>query len=166
MDNVRNEDVGLPYKTHWKMPWNATIRSANLRLEEQLDQDGRKALFDPTSPTRVEPGSIIMVEQISSRTRPRKMVFSGVLINVRWRGVGSTFVIRNFVLGTGVEVMYPVYSPMITNIKVLKRVNGTSTRKVNRFMGEPQTSLKPNYSEADRLASKEIHKQKLIARQK
>ncbi|KAI8617115.1 translation protein SH3-like domain-containing protein, partial [Chytriomyces sp. MP71] len=84
--------------------------------------DNRTALFARDSPDAIEPGSIVLVEQISSRSSPRKLAFAGILLAVNRRGLLSTITVRNYVLGTGVEVVYPVYSPMVTRIKVLKRV--------------------------------------------
>ncbi len=34
--------------------------------------------------------------------------------------LGSTFILRNIINGTGVEIMYELYSPAIKEIKVLK----------------------------------------------
>ncbi|KAI9342806.1 hypothetical protein BDR26DRAFT_793217, partial [Obelidium mucronatum] len=98
------------------------LRSLDAELCARHDADARTALFARGSPERIEPGSIVLVEQLSSRSAPRKLAFAGVLLNVKRRGILSTITVRNYVLGTGVEVVYPIYSPMVSRIKVLKPV--------------------------------------------
>lgn len=65
-------------------------------------------------------GAVVVVEQVSSRTQPRKQLFSGVVVSKREKGLASSFTLRGYVLKTGVEIMYNVYSPMVT--KVLIRI--------------------------------------------
>ena len=88
------------------------------------DFDNRSELFRKGGPDEVEPGSILLIEQIASRSRPRKQVFAGVVIAIRRKGIATNIVLRNYVLGTGVEMEFYIYSPMVTRIKVLKRITG------------------------------------------
>ncbi|KAJ3238974.1 hypothetical protein HDU81_006789 [Chytriomyces hyalinus] len=112
----------MPADPRASMYGHRLLRSIDADLRKRHDTDNRTALFTKGSPEAIEPGSIILVEQISSRSSPRKLAFAGVLLNVKRRGVLSSITVRNYVLGTGVEVVYPIYSPMVTRIKVLKRV--------------------------------------------
>ncbi|KAJ3043923.1 hypothetical protein HDV00_003963 [Rhizophlyctis rosea] len=92
---------------------------------ERHDFDGRRPLFlNNRSPDFVQPGSIVLVEQLASRSRPRKQVFAGVVLGYKNTGIMRKIVLRNYVLGTGVEMEFPVFSPMVRRIKVLKRVSG------------------------------------------
>ncbi|KAJ3033841.1 hypothetical protein HDU99_010772, partial [Rhizoclosmatium hyalinum] len=99
------------------------LAAVDADLRQRHDFDARTALFEKDSPDAIEPGSVVLVEQLSSRSSPRKLAFAGVLLNVKRRGILSTITVRNYVLGTGVEVVYPIYSPMVSRIKVLKRVS-------------------------------------------
>lgn len=47
--------------------------------------------------------------------------FEGVVIERRGKGVSSTFTARKFSYGEGVERTFPIHSPSIENIKVLKK---------------------------------------------
>ncbi|KAI9208213.1 translation protein SH3-like domain-containing protein [Polychytrium aggregatum] len=100
------------------------MRSIEHENRDRYDLDGRGELFDRNSPHSVEPGSVLLVEQVTSRSRPKTQVFAGILIAIRRKGIRTTFVLRNYVLGTGVEMTFPLYSPMVKRIKVLKGVRG------------------------------------------
>ena len=46
--------------------------------------------------------------------------FVGICIAVNNNKLGSTFILRNFIDGQGIEMMYETYSPLIQKIEVLK----------------------------------------------
>lgn len=72
-------------------------------------------LFSRTHPNRLRPGMILTVTQVHAPT-----TFSGVLISMRRRGPDSSFVLRNVVQRTGVELQFFVNSPHLKDIKVLR----------------------------------------------
>ena len=51
----------------------------------------------------------------------RVQAFEGVVIALRKKGLGSTFTVRKVSFGYGVERIFPLYSPIIENIQVVKR---------------------------------------------
>jgi ribosomal protein L19 len=91
---------------------------------EQIGRMGlraRQALLDRRQPDHLAPGCTVQVQTLSSKTSKRRSAFSGVCIAVRRKGIASNFVVRNQVLDEGVEVTFPLYSPLITSIRVLRR---------------------------------------------
>jgi large subunit ribosomal protein L19 len=78
-----------------------------------------KTLFSRRNPRRVLPGSILTVTLEHAPT-----VFTGVLIAVRRRGPDTSFVLRNVVQRTGVEVQFFVGSPHLKEVRVDKRASG------------------------------------------
>ncbi|TPX63246.1 hypothetical protein SpCBS45565_g06769 [Spizellomyces sp. 'palustris'] len=119
-------DLQISYDPRGHYMGRRLIRSIDVELRSRLDPDNRAELFRKGSPTAVEPGSVLLIEQVSSRSRPRTQVFAGVLIAVRRKGVMTNIVVRNYVLGTGVELVLPIFSPSVKRIKVLKRVTGVT----------------------------------------
>ncbi|KAJ3119444.1 hypothetical protein HK100_000317 [Physocladia obscura] len=122
------DDPELPADPRAKLYGHRLLRAVDkdLRaraLPEDHAADNRVALFAKGGPEAVEPGSVLLVEQLSSRSSPRKLAFAGVLLNINRRGILSSFTLRNYVLGSAVELVFPIYSPMVSRIKVLKRVN-------------------------------------------
>ena len=81
-------------------------------------------LFSRTHPERVYPGSILTVNLAHAPT-----TFSGVLISVRRRGPDTSFVLRNVVQRTGVEMQFFVNSPHVKEIIVVSRNNKKKNRK-------------------------------------
>ena len=52
--------------------------------------------------------------------------FSGVLVSIRRRGVDTSFVLRNIISRTGVEMQFFVNSPHLKDIKVVSRPAGNA----------------------------------------
>ena len=64
--------------------------------------------------------------------KSRIQVFQGVVIARRGSGVGETFIVRKMSAGVGVERTFPVNSPSIASIEVLK--HGKVRRKKIYFL--------------------------------
>ncbi|MBF0621531.1 MAG: 50S ribosomal protein L19 [Magnetococcales bacterium] len=54
-------------------------------------------------------------------TRERVQIFEGVCIARRNHGLGSTFTVRKISMGEGVERNFPLYSPRLDQIEVVRR---------------------------------------------
>jgi large subunit ribosomal protein L19 len=55
------------------------------------------------------------------KEKERIQVFEGVVIGMRGRGVQSSFVVRKISFGVGVERIFPLHSPSIEKIKLVKK---------------------------------------------
>ena len=53
--------------------------------------------------------------------RSRVQVFQGVCIRIQGSGVGRTFTVRKVSFGVGVERTFPLHTPTVTKIEVVKR---------------------------------------------
>lgn len=55
------------------------------------------------------------------KEKERIQVFEGVVIGMRGRGLQSSFVVRKVSFGIGVERVFPLHSPTVDKIKIVKR---------------------------------------------
>lgn len=106
-------------------------------VKETLPNARRKAvvdrLFGRNSPQRVTMGSVLTVQQEHAPTQ-----FTGVLMDIRRRGPATSFLLRNIVQRTGVEVRFFVYSPHIKDIKINSRARGTRRAKLYYLRDSPE----------------------------
>src|ERR671935_422987 len=68
------------------------------------------------------PGDTLRVNvRVKEGDKERVQAFEGVCIARRGSGVSETFTVRKISNGVGVERIFPVHSPMIADITVLRR---------------------------------------------
>ncbi len=68
------------------------------------------------------PGDTIKVHvRVVEGNRSRIQVFEGVVIGRRGGGLRETFTVRKVSFGVGVERTFPVHSPVIDRIEVVRR---------------------------------------------
>lgn len=81
-----------------------------------VDMEARKNLD-------IRPGDTVRVwQKIEEKGKYRLQAFEGlVLARKHGTEAGGTFTVRRVTSGVGVEKVYPLYSPMIDRVEVLKR---------------------------------------------
>ncbi|MGC6485453.1 MAG: 50S ribosomal protein L19 [Candidatus Puniceispirillales bacterium] len=68
------------------------------------------------------PGDTLRVDvKVVEGTRERIQAFEGVCIGRKSAGVNSSFTVRKISYGEGVERIFPLYSPRVAGIKVMRR---------------------------------------------
>lgn len=66
-------------------------------------------------------GSTVRVDvKIKEGEKERIQAFEGVIIAINGKGVGETFTVRKISNGVGVERTFPIHSPVIDKITVLR----------------------------------------------
>jgi len=69
-----------------------------------------------------QPGDTLLVNvKIVEGERSRVQAYEGVCIGRAGSGINENFTVRKISYGEGVERVFPVYSPMIDSVKVLRR---------------------------------------------
>jgi large subunit ribosomal protein L19 len=70
---------------------------------------------------RFRPGDTVRVHvKIKEGEKYRIQVFEGVVIAQKNNGISSTFTVRKVSLGYGIERIFPVHSPIIEKMEVVK----------------------------------------------
>ncbi len=68
------------------------------------------------------PGDTVKVHvKVVEGARERTQVFEGVVIGRKGSGLKETFTVRRVTYGIGVERIFPVHSPVVDRIEVVKR---------------------------------------------
>jgi large subunit ribosomal protein L19 len=68
------------------------------------------------------PGDTVVVNvKVAEGERTRVQAYEGVCIARSGQGLNENFTVRKISYGEGVERVFPVYSPMIDSVKVVRR---------------------------------------------
>ncbi len=88
----------------------ATAKTSNVNIEERKAQD-------------IRPGDVVKVHQkIQEKGKTRIQIFEGmVLARKHGTEAGGTLTVRRVSNGYGVEKIFPLYSPLIDKVEVVRR---------------------------------------------
>ena len=68
------------------------------------------------------PGDTVRVDvKIKEGTRERVQAFQGIVLKRQGEGIKETFTVRRLAYGVSMERTFPVHSPKVVGIEVLKR---------------------------------------------
>ena len=68
------------------------------------------------------PGDTVVVEvRVKEGDRERVQAYEGVCIGRAGAGLNENFTVRKISYGEGVERVFPLYSPMVDSIKVIRK---------------------------------------------
>ena len=105
--------------------WRAATRYEGVKtmnLIETLEREAIDALTAEKSIPEFRPGDTLKVGvKVIEGERHRVQNFEGVCIARSNKGVGSSFTVRKISFGEGVERVFPLYSPTIDSIEVVRR---------------------------------------------
>ena len=85
-----------------------------------IDRIERKTLGERDFDFNVGDTVRIMVRVVEGN-KEREQAFQGVVIKRRGGGAGESFTVRKISSGIGVERVFPLYSPNIKSVKVIRR---------------------------------------------
>jgi len=89
---------------------------------EKLEQDQVAKLTEGRSLPEFSPGDTLRVNvKVVEGTRERLQAFEGVCIARKNRGLNSSFTVRKISYNEGVERIFPLYSPRIDSIELVRR---------------------------------------------
>jgi large subunit ribosomal protein L19 len=88
---------------------------------ETIDRDNATKLAASRAVPEFGPGDTVKVSiKVVEGERERIQAFEGVCIARKSAGVNSSFTLRKISYGEGVERIFPLYSPRITAIEVMR----------------------------------------------
>ena len=112
---------------------------AERATEARKQKDGENFVEVP----KFKPGdTVIVAVRVVEGEKERIQNFKGIIISRRGDGINQTFLVRKISNGVGVERIFPLFSPMIQSIKVLREgkvrraklyyLRGMSDRKIRQ----------------------------------
>lgn len=91
-----------------------------MNIIDQLEQEQIAEVNRPVP--EFSPGDTLRVNvRVVEGNRERTQAFEGVCIARRNRGVNSSFTVRKISYGEGVERVFPLHSPRVESIEVVRR---------------------------------------------
>ncbi len=118
----------------------------------------------------IRPGDTVRISQkIKEKGKEKIQAFEGLVIAKKHgKGISTTVTIRKIISGIGVEKIFPIHSPIIEKIEILKRTKvkraklyylrkakGKKARLKRKELAEAIVWKKPAESPSDNQASKE-----------
>lgn len=89
----------------------------NLNLVEEITRSQLKE-----ERPNIRPGYTVRVDvRIQEGNKSRIQAFEGVVIRVKGHGISETFTVRKISSGVGVERTFPLNSPLVEKIAVLRK---------------------------------------------
>jgi large subunit ribosomal protein L19 len=91
-----------------------------MNLIQELEQEQMTKLGKTIPP--FEPGDTVLVNvKVVEGERSRIQAYEGVCIGRSGSGINENFTVRKISYGEGVERVFPLYSPLVDSIKVVRR---------------------------------------------
>lgn len=89
---------------------------------EQLEKEQIEQATSDRPVPAFSPGDTLRINvKVIEGSRERIQAFEGVCIGRKNRGINSSFTVRKISYGEGVERVFPLYSPRIDSIEVVRR---------------------------------------------
>ena len=93
-----------------------------MNIIEQLEHEQIKARTAKGEAPTFAPGDTLRVHvKVVEGERVRTQVFEGVCIGRKNAGLNSAFTVRKISYGEGVERVFPLYSPLVDKVEVVRR---------------------------------------------
>lgn len=92
------------------------------KIIQELEAEQMAAVKAQRELPEFSPGDTVRVNvKVTEGTRTRVQAYEGVCIARKGGGVNESFTVRKISYGEGVERVFPIYSPMIDSLEVVRR---------------------------------------------
>ena len=93
-----------------------------MNIIEQLEQEQMAEVAEKRQIPEFSPGDTLRVNvRVTEGTRTRVQAYEGLCIARSGGGLNESFTVRKISYGEGVERVFPIYSPMIDSVDVVRR---------------------------------------------
>ncbi|MEM7215909.1 MAG: 50S ribosomal protein L19 [Pseudomonadota bacterium] len=93
-----------------------------MNIIEQLEAEETSRIAEKRELPEFEPGDTLRVQvRVTEGQRTRVQAYEGVCIARSGGGLNESFTVRKISYGEGVERVFPVYSPLVEGVEVVRR---------------------------------------------
>ncbi|WP_420393774.1 50S ribosomal protein L19 [Acuticoccus sp.] len=93
-----------------------------MNIIDELNREEMAAIAAKRTLPDFQPGDTVRVNvRVTEGTRTRVQAYEGVCIARSGGGLNENFTVRKLSYGEGVERVFPVYSPMLESVEVVRR---------------------------------------------
>ena len=93
-----------------------------MNIIEQLEAEQAQAIEEKRKLPPFSPGDTVRVlVRVTEGTRTRVQAYEGVCIARKGAGLNESFTVRKISYGEGVERVFPMYSPLVEGVEVVRR---------------------------------------------
>ena len=122
-------------------------------LIQELEAEAIGALSEGKNVPEFRPGDTLRVGvRVVEGERTRVQNFEGVCIARSNRGINSNFTVRKLSFGEGVERVFPLYSPNVDSIEVVRR---GAVRRAKLYYLRGRTGKRARIAERKQTVSQE-----------
>ena len=136
---------------------NPAGREENMNLIQTLEREQMNAVRGGRKLPVFRPGDTVKVnvkvvdvsydeKTKQQKTRERLQAFEGVCIGRSGAGLNESFTVRKISYGEGVERVFPIHSPLVDSVEVVRR--GKSARIAERQRGLTEAESAPASEES------------------
>lgn len=107
---------------HWRAAAARDGTRTTMNIIDELNREQMAAIEDKRALPDFQPGDTVRVNvRVTEGTRTRVQAYEGVCIARSGAGLNENFTVRKLSYGEGVERVFPVYSPMVEGVEVVRR---------------------------------------------
>ncbi len=93
-----------------------------MNIIDEIDALQKAKIEEKRKLPEFQPGDTVRVSvRVTEGTRTRVQAYEGVCIARKGGGLNETFTVRKISYGEGVERVFPVYTPLIESVEVVRR---------------------------------------------
>ena len=124
-----------------------------MNIIEQLEKEQVAVVAAQRAVPDFGPGDTVIVNvKVKEGERSRVQAYEGVCIARSGGGLNENFTVRKISYGEGVERVFPIYSPMIDSIKVVRH---GKVRRAKLYYLRGRTGKSARIAEKQRTTAKE-----------
>ncbi|WP_108662380.1 50S ribosomal protein L19 [Acuticoccus kandeliae] len=93
-----------------------------MNIIDELNREQMAAIEEKRTLPAFQPGDTVRVNvRVTEGTRTRVQAYEGVCIARSGAGLNENFTVRKLSYGEGVERVFPIFSPMLESVEVVRR---------------------------------------------